>query len=153
MKHFTKLPGMDDVLIISQFIITVWRKMCLSYGLVHFIIQRTKPLSAEAGLLYLSFPLFPRTPSGSVRVDDHQIFTVHIKRSLDLCTHTCPECAALYLKSDDLWLELSSLASPITRPAFGTGAELSFSPCRKESGTRPMAVWVIGKGTWITQRK
>ena len=45
---------------------------------------------------------------------------VHIKSSLDLCSYGRAGAVALYLKSDDLWLQPSCLADLITRPAFGT---------------------------------
>lgn len=65
------------------------------------------------------------THSGSAQVDGRH-FAVHINNSPDLCS-AAAEAAALYLKSDDLCLELLSLVGPVTRRGFATGTE-SFCP-------------------------
>ncbi len=132
MRHSTKLQRMDHILIMFQFILTVLRKVHsdLRPRLVHYSVK-TWSTGGGRGLLCLSFLL-----SGSTW-DLHKWmtinFTFHINSSLDLCPDRCAEAAALYIKSDDLWLELLSLVNPITRPIFGIGAEL-FPPVGRKEG-------------------
>lgn len=114
MRHFTKLRGMDHVLIIARFIPTMLRekKMCS---------ELWRPLTS---LLRQTFSVFVLpscwwTPGARASGWPSKL-AVHIKSSLDLCSYGRAGAVALYLKSDDLWLRPSSLADLITRPAFGT---------------------------------